>query len=50
MKIISLKTMIKVGKSYDTVYMANDQIGTPTFTFDLTRFLVNMIETEKYGY
>lgn len=45
-----IKTMLKVGKSHDTVRVVNDQIGTPTYTFDLARLLVDMIETEKYGY
>ena len=45
-----IKTMIKVGKKYDTVRVVNDQIGTPTYTFDLARLLVDMIETDKYGY
>jgi len=39
-----------VGKKYDTVRVVNDQIGTPTYTYDLARLLVDMIETEKYGY
>ena len=42
--------MINVGKKYDTVRVVNDQIGTPTYTFDLARLLVDMAETEKYGY
>lgn len=45
-----IKTMINVGKKYDTVRVVNDQIGTPTYTFDLARLLVDMIETDKYGY
>lgn len=45
-----IKTMINVGKKYDTVRVVNDQIGTPTFTYDLARLLVDMAETEKYGY
>ena len=45
-----IKTMLDVGKKYDTVRVVNDQIGTPTYTFDLARLLVDMIETEKYGY
>ena len=45
-----IKTMLTVGKKYDTVRVVNDQIGTPTYTFDLARLLVDMIETEKYGY
>ena len=45
-----IKTMINVGKKFDTVRVVNDQIGTPTYTFDLARLLVDMIETDKYGY
>ena len=45
-----IKTMLKVGKTHDVVRVVNDQIGTPTYTFDLSRLLVDMIETEKYGY
>ena len=37
-------------KKYDTIRVVSDQIGTPTYTFDLARLLVDMIETEKYGY
>ena len=45
-----IKTMINVGKTHDTVRVVNDQIGTPTYTLDLARLLVDMISTEKYGY
>lgn len=45
-----IKTMLKVGKTHDTVRVVNDQIGTPTYTFDLARLLVDMVETDKYGY
>ncbi|MBR5936774.1 MAG: dTDP-4-dehydrorhamnose reductase [Clostridiales bacterium] len=45
-----IKTMLNVGKKYDTVRVVNDQIGTPTYTFDLARLLADMIETEKYGF
>ena len=45
-----IKTMINVGKTHDTVRVVNDQIGTPTYTLDLARLLVDMNETEKYGY
>lgn len=45
-----IKTMLNVGKSHDTVRVVNDQVGTPTYTLDLARLLVDMIETEKYGY
>ena len=45
-----IKTMINVGKTHDTVRVVNDQIGTPTYTYDLAWLLVDMVETEKYGY
>lgn len=45
-----IKTMLNVGKKYDTVRVVNDQIGTPTYTYDLARLLIDMAETEKYGY
>ena len=45
-----IKTMLNVGKTHDTLTVVNDQIGTPTYTYDQARLLVDMIETEKYGY
>lgn len=45
-----VKTMLNVGKRFDTLKVVNDQIGTPTYTFDLARLLVDMIETDRYGY
>ena len=45
-----IKTMINVGKTHDKVRVVDDQIGTPTYTLDLARLLVDMVETEKYGY
>ena len=45
-----IKTMLNVGKNHDTVRVVNDQIGTPTYTLDLARLLVDMVETDKYGY
>ena len=45
-----IKTMINVGKTHDIVRVVNDQVGTPTYTLNLARLLVDMIETEKYGY
>ena len=45
-----IKTMLNVGKTHDTVKVVNDQIGTPTYTYDLARLLVDMVETDKYGY
>lgn len=44
-----IKTMLNVGKKYDTVRVVNDQIGTPTYTLDLSRLLVDMVESDKYG-
>lgn len=44
-----VKTMLNVGKTHESVRVVNDQIGTPTYTYDLARLLVDMIETEKYG-
>ncbi len=45
-----IKTMLSVGKNHDTVRVVCDQIGTPTYTYDLSRLLVDMAESEKYGY
>ncbi|MCQ2516092.1 MAG: dTDP-4-dehydrorhamnose reductase [Saccharofermentans sp.] len=45
-----IKTMLNVGKKFEEVRVVNDQVGTPTYTFDLARLLVDMSETEKYGY
>lgn len=45
-----IKTMLSVGKTHDRLTVVNDQIGTPTYTYDLARLLVDMIETDKYGY
>lgn len=45
-----IKTMLKLGETHDTLRVVSDQIGTPTYTLDLSRLLVDMIETEKYGY
>ena len=42
--------MLRVGANHDEVRVVNDQIGTPTYTFDLARLLVDMAETDKYGY
>ena len=44
-----IKTMLNVGKKYDTVRVVSDQIGTPTYTYDLARLLFDMAESEKYG-
>lgn len=45
-----IKTMLNIGKKYNALRVVNDQIGTPTYTFDLARLLVDMVETDKYGY
>lgn len=45
-----IKTMLNVGKRFPELRVVNDQIGTPTYTLDLARLLVDMIETDKYGY
>jgi dTDP-4-dehydrorhamnose reductase len=45
-----IKTMLNVAKTHDHIKVVNDQIGTPTYTYDLARLLVDMIETDKYGY
>ena len=45
-----INTMLKLGKTHDTLRVVSDQIGTPTYTVDLARLLVDMILTEKYGY
>lgn len=45
-----IKTMLNIGKKYDTVKVVNDQIGTPTYTYDLARLIADMAESENYGY
>ncbi|MGN1456634.1 MAG: dTDP-4-dehydrorhamnose reductase [Acutalibacteraceae bacterium] len=45
-----IKTMLRIGKKFDTVRVVNDQIGTPTYTYDLAKLLADMCESEKYGY
>lgn len=45
-----IKTMLNLGKTHDRITVVNDQIGTPTYTFDLARLLVDMLETDRYGY
>lgn len=44
-----IKTMLKLGETHKDINVVNDQIGSPTYTYDLARLLVDMIETEKYG-
>lgn len=45
-----IKTMLQVAQNHDTVRVVNDQIGTPTYTFDLARLIVDMVESDRYGY
>ena len=45
-----IKTMLNICKNYDTLRVVNDQVGTPTYTLDLSRLLVDMAESDKYGY
>ena len=44
-----IKTMLNLGKTHDTLTVVNDQIGTPTYTYDLAKLLVDMLEKEEYG-
>ena len=44
-----IKTMLRLGQTHSTLRVVNDQVGTPTYTLDLARLLVDMIETEKFG-
>lgn len=45
-----VQTMLKVAEGRDAISVVDDQVGTPTYTFDLARLLVDMIESDKYGY
>ncbi len=45
-----IKTMLQLGQTHESLRVITDQIGTPTYTYDLSRLLVDMVETEKYGY
>lgn len=45
-----IKTMLNLSTKYKEIRVVNDQVGTPTYTFDLARLIVDMIQTEKYGY
>ncbi|MDO4272826.1 MAG: dTDP-4-dehydrorhamnose reductase [Eubacteriales bacterium] len=44
-----IKTMLKLSENHDTITVVNDQIGSPTYTYDLARLLVDMLESDKYG-
>ena len=44
-----IKTMLKLSETHDTLTVVDDQVGSPTYTYDLARLLVDMLETEKYG-
>lgn len=44
-----IKTMLNLGKTHDHLTVVNDQTGSPTYTYDLARLLVDMIQTDKYG-
>ena len=45
-----IKTMLRLSETHSELRVVNDQIGTPTYTYDLARLLVDMILTDKYGY
>ena len=45
-----IKTMLNLAQKFDKIKVVNDQIGTPTYTYDLARLLVDMVESDKYGY
>ncbi len=44
-----IKTMLRLSETHDTITVVDDQVGSPTYTYDLARLLVDMLETEKYG-
>lgn len=44
-----IKTMLNLGKTHDTLTVVNDQVGTPTYTYDLSRLVVDMLEKKEYG-
>lgn len=45
-----IKTMLKLAETHDTITVVNDQFGSPTYTYDLARLLVDMVQTDKYGF
>lgn len=44
-----IKTMLKLAETHDKLTVVNDQFGSPTYTYDLAKLLVDMIQTDKYG-
>ena len=44
-----IRTMLNLAKTHDTITVVNDQFGSPTYTYDLAKLLVDMTESDKYG-